>query len=94
MGWQSEYAKLMVERLKFKDLNVALDAYKDPKILFPNFQKRFALLRDAALAGDPTAKAMYLLLCEDFMKMFIDHYKSSQPTQDLNEDMLATLQQF
>ena len=91
MNWIDTYINVVIERLKFKDVSVNIKAPSGLTLLRENYGKRLEILLKAGLDGDHTAKLLYSMLCEDYLRLFKDEYKSSKPYQDEHQRALDNL---
>ena len=91
MSWKDEYINLLIERLEFKGFSRKPDAPSDPTLLIKNYQQRLTVLLEAGLSGDETAKILYLTICEDYLRSFMDQYKSSIKYLDEHRQILNNL---
>ena len=91
MNWIDAYLNVIIERLKFKDISVDVKALSGPTILRENHGKRLEILLKAGLDGDHTAKLLYSMLCEDYLKLFKEEFKSSKAFTDEHQQILDNL---
>ena len=95
MNWINNYLGLVSDRIGFNDISVDLKAQKATLAAKrESLSKRLDLLMDAGLEGDRTAKLFYAVLCEDYLRLCRDEFKSSAAYQEEHRRIITSVERL